>query len=161
MSRFLPLFLAIFLFWPISGLAQGLANNQIPPTTPQGGPNLNYHWIEGGGARLHYRAVTYPHQTRLMGTNFQDPAAVPYLVDQPCNPCDQKRTYKRKVYKKKKVTKRKKAPKKLVAKKTPVPSTPKLGPVKPAAKPEPVKPVPAPPMKAVDPVGQVPPEPLQ
>lgn len=158
MRRFLPLLLAVFLLWPVAGLAQGLANNQVPPTTPYGAPNLNYHWIEGGGARLHYKAVTYPKQVRLAGLSYQDPAAVPYLKDEPCNPCGKRKyTGKRKAYKKKaKVTKRKKkvTRKKLTPKKQPN-SSAKLGPVAPKEA------APTVPMKAVDPVGDVPPERLQ
>ena len=155
--------------WPDLIFGQGLANNYVPPVTSDGAPNLNYHWIEGGGARLYWNSIYYPRQMRLNGATFRDPADVPFLV---MNECDQTKKVKRyyrkrnpcgKTYRSKakpktktkvktpKVAKRKLPPRRVRSHKLTLPAN------KPTdqAQPSPVK------MQAADPVGHVPPERLQ
>ena len=78
----LVLFCSLLL--PVDLYALGESNSgQFPEYTREGGRNLVNEWTEGGGARLHWRAVSKPLQVRLVGLTFQDPAAVPKL----CTDC--------------------------------------------------------------------------
>ena len=178
MRRIVLIFILNCFMWPCQAFAdssgyadqgggdnRGYANNHVPPYTRDGGPNLIYHWIEGGGARLYWNSVAYPKQVRLMGARFKDPADVPILTmkEQP------KRTVKRRYRARntrRKCTPRRKTTVALKPMATKPNVSPKLGPVTPKPSPsntetpKPVTPKPVP-MQAADPVGHVPPERLQ
>ena len=68
----------------LSGLSfAGVAESSLPPTMPDGGPNLTEAWMRTGGARLYWNTLTQPRQIRMMGAAFADPAAVPELMPSP------------------------------------------------------------------------------
>lgn len=54
-----------------------------PPFLPNGATNLDYVWIEDGGARLYWNDVVVPRQLKMDGAYWQDPALVPQLFAQP------------------------------------------------------------------------------
>ena len=148
--------------WPVEATSQEYANNHVPAYTQDGAPNLVYHWIEGGGARLYWRSVPYPKQVRLMGSQFRDPADVPILKMYERPP---KKYYGRRKVKVRKA--RKRPVKQVVRRNLPKPkeqpkSQVKLGPVKAKTTTAQAKPkAKTVPMQAADSVGKVPPERLQ
>ena len=73
---------ALMISLPLSqvqaaGGTKGQAD-QVPPYADNG-PNIVWHWIEDGGARLYWNTLLTPLQIRLAGASFRDPADVPPL----------------------------------------------------------------------------------
>lgn len=97
--RCLLLFAALAVTSFANARAEGGGADQVPPTMPNGAPNLTWHWIEGGGARLYQNTILTPRQVRLMGARWVDPASVPPLClsNDQADPCQrkQRRTHRR------------------------------------------------------------------
>lgn len=51
----------------------------LPPYLPNGAENLDFDWIEDGGARDYWNFVLIPQQLRMDGARWVDPALVPEL----------------------------------------------------------------------------------
>lgn len=52
----------------------------LPPYLPNGAPNLDYDWLEDGGARLYWNYIIIPQQLRMDGASWRDPALMPELL---------------------------------------------------------------------------------
>lgn len=66
----------------------------LPKYMPSGADNLDYDWIEDGGARLYWNDVIIPQQLRMNGAYWIDPALVPQLLPDKSTP--RRRYYPRK-----------------------------------------------------------------
>ena len=97
--RCLLFFASLAVTFFVDARADGGGADQVPPTMPNGAPNLTWHWIEGGGARLYQNTILTPRQVRLMGARWVDPASVPPLClsNDQGDPCQrkQRRTQRR------------------------------------------------------------------
>lgn len=67
----------------------------LPPYLPNGAVNLDYDWIEDGGARDYWNFVIVPRQLRMDGARWVDPALVPDLFAPKKKPA-RRRYYRRK-----------------------------------------------------------------
>ena len=135
---------------------------QVPPRTADGGANLTYHWIEGGGARLYWNSVSTPRQVRLAGQTWRDPALVPCLnmAEYKCPP-PQKNYRRWAKHKKGKAAKKAQLKKKVAKKNVAQKSTPKPAHTSAKLAPPKLTPPAQVSMQPADPVGTVPPERLQ
>lgn len=63
----------------VGSYASPMMSSPVPPYLANGATNLDYVWMQDGGARLYWDYVMYPQELKMGGMSWQDPALVPPL----------------------------------------------------------------------------------